>query len=270
METSEALKILNNKNNQKIVELMFLDYYNQPSLFKTIGPNEYLEYKKGIVKIQRKIGSEKAEPRNKKRTVTKKKANNNLIANFFKKLDIVKKPVPYFYVKTCNIKRLSKKGISYDYPVKKYILKPEFFFQYAEKELKKDYFNKKEEQEIWNKLNNPFFKNFIVKNYPKQKTLLEKIKYFLLDFYIITETNFYIRFFKETLDNYEKLLNALNTKKEKESLKEIKDFLIFQIGEWRIFGSDEEQVMLKKSIGEKILKIFGYNRNLPKEFSNSF
>jgi len=236
---------------QKLIELIFLDYHNQPSLFKIISPNEFKEYKKSY---ENRIRTNSVDG-GKTIKIFKKKANNNLISDFFTDLKIVRNS-PYFFIK--EVKNNNK----YRKTIRKYILNSEFFFDYAKKELKQNDFTEKEKNWIAYYLNNPVMRKFILKNYKKQKNIIQKITYFLLDFCVISEISFYHRFFNETLNHYQELLKLEG--------KEKRELIMWILGEYRTFGSDEEQVITRKNIGKKVLLLFDFNENLVKEFPGFF
>jgi len=244
------LQLFQEQKYQRILELIFLDYHNQPSLFKKMNPKGYKGYRESYKekKSEEKDGAIIKPRKIKYRT---KSPNNNLIANFFKELGIIKGS-KYFFIKEF------KNNNKYRPLIKKYKLNPKFFIDYAKSNLKGKDFTKYEKEWIWKFLDTDYYRKIILENYSKQKNIIKKIEYFLLDLCVISEMDFYYRFFKETLDDFERLLKNW-------SEKEIKDYFNSNVGEWRKFGSDEKEVVMRKKVGEKILLLLGLNKILSKK-----
>ncbi|MCK5624226.1 hypothetical protein KAI04_00095 [Candidatus Pacearchaeota archaeon] len=252
--TGQNLIVAN--KNKEIVEHLFTNYHSRSEIYAKIDPKGYDQYKKSLI-IRDIQGGIKPKPR-KAKHYSKTPINNKIVEAFkifyAEGFLIQQKPIQYR-------KQPSKTGKLYSYPIKRYKLNPNFFFDYVKKELKGNYFTKKEILEIRFYLDNPNIRKMIVKNYNKQNNLIEKIKYFLLDFYVISETDFYFRFFSETITNYKELLKLNEKGKNSNILWRLSDYEI---------GGEKEQTKIKKDIGKKIKLLFGFDGKLTKEFSSLF
>ena len=239
-----AIDLIRDPKNKEIVEWWFLEYLNQPDLTKKLNPEKYKQYKGSYKEIKRNFGSVGGK---KIRKEVKSSGNSNKMSELFKTL----KEKNYFFEKTFSIKNRKKHSPK---EKKKYLLNSEFFLDFAKKELEKDDFTEEEKNWIAYYLNKVYFRHYIIKNYDLGD-LIEKIKFFLLDLCILQEINFYQNFFDKTLDEYGILLNKTINKK----YKEVQDSLMLEIGEWRVYGSDEKQTKIKREIGKKVKKLFGFN-----------
>lgn len=222
---NKGLEVLKEPSNQDLIKYIFLDYHNQPSLFREIAPEEYKEYKKSLSKIKKRSTNEK-----KKRTTYIKRANNNRISNLFKAL----KNASYFYTKINKLKRKSAKGKPYPYPIKKYKLNSKFFFDYAKEILKENDFIKDEKKLIYLIVEKPEIRKIIL-SYPDEM-IIDKFKSFLLDFFVLNYDKLTLSSICEFADNNNK----------------------FEFGDKKM-RKLESQMKLFDGIRKKVKKIYGFN-----------
>lgn len=123
-DIEEGLKLINADKNKNLVRYLFLESLNQPALLRKINSKQYQKYQSNLKSVKGQKNSRNF----------KGGGNNNRISDAFKAWG----KADFFDTNTKEEKRKGKGGSEYNYPVKRYKLNMNPFFEHLNKKLPKN------------------------------------------------------------------------------------------------------------------------------------